>query len=146
MILFIKILYPIKTPNYISGNSNSNNSDNKIDTSLFVQRTYLRTNYIGSNIEADTDLKNQFRIKHLPDSISIRETASKKYVDKNFNDPTIIKNTEHIDQNDRKFTNARFFQVNQLPQIDSHLTANLYVDNALSDSKDEPSLLRLDPH
>ena len=34
--------------------------------------------------------------------------------------------------------------VNQLPQIDSHLTAKLYVDKAISDSIDESSLLRLD--
>ena len=40
--------------------------------------------------------------------------------------------------NDRKITNARFIQVNQLPQIDSHLTAKLYVDNAI----DEASLVR----
>ena len=40
--------------------------------------------------------------------------------------------------NDRNFTNARFIQVNQLPQIDSHLTAKLYVDNAIP----EPSLVR----
>ena len=40
--------------------------------------------------------------------------------------------------NDRNITNARFIQVNQLPQIDSHLTAKLYVDNAI----DEPSLVR----
>ena len=55
-----------------------------------------------------------------------------------FNDPSIIKNTAHIDLNDRNITNARFIQVNQLPQIDSHLTAKLYVDNAI----DEPSLVR----
>ena len=36
--------------------------------------------------------------------------------------------------NDKNITNARFFQVNQLPQIDSPLTAKLYVDNALDDS------------
>ena len=54
------------------------------------------------------------------------------------NDPSKIKNTEHIDLNDRNFTNARFFQVNQLPQIDSHLTAKMYVDNFI----DEPSLFR----
>ena len=42
---------------------------------------------------------------------------------------------------DRNITNARFIQVNQLPQIDSHLTAKLYVDNTI----DETSLLRLDP-
>ena len=36
--------------------------------------------------------------------------------------------------NDRKITNARFIQVNQLPQIDSHSTAKLYVDNSIDDS------------
>ena len=55
-----------------------------------------------------------------------------------FNDPTILKNNTHIDLNDRNITNARFIQVNQLFQIDSHLTAKLYVDNSI----DEPSLLR----
>ena len=58
-----------------------------------------------------------------------------------FNDPSIVKNTEHIDLNDRNVTNARLIQVNQLPQIDSHVTAKLYVDNAI----DESFLIRLDP-
>ena len=49
-----------------------------------------------------------------------------------------MKNTEHIDLNDRNITNARFIQVNQLPQMDSHLTAKLYVHNAI----DELSLVR----
>ena len=47
--------------------------------------------------------------------------------------------------NDRNITNARFIQVNQLPQIDSHLTSKLYVDNAKSDGVKEQSLLGLDP-
>ena len=74
-------------------------------------------------------------MKNLPDPLSIREAASKTYVDIFFNDPSILKNTVHIDLNDRNTTNARIIQVNQLPQIDSHLTAKLYVDN----SKNEPS-------
>ena len=127
-------------PINVFGNS-SNNSDTKIDTSLFVQKPYLRTNYIEANIEEDIDLKNQFRIKNLPDPISIREAASKNYVDNLFNDPSIVKNDAHIDLNDRNITNCRFLSVNQLPQIDSHLTAKLYVDNSI----DESSLLRLDP-
>ena len=98
----------------------------------------MRKNYIEGNIEKDIDLKNQFRIKTLPDPISIREAASKNYADNLFNDPSVLKNTEHIDLNDRNITNARFIQVNQLPQIDSHLTAKLYVDNAI----DETSLVR----
>ena len=124
-------------PINVFGNS-SNNSEQKIDTSLFVQKSYLRTNYIETNIEEDIDLKNQYRIKNLPDPISIREAASKIYVDNLFNDTSIVKNNAHIDLNDRNITNARFIQVNQLPQIDSHLTAKLYVDTEI----DQSSLVR----
>ena len=124
-------------PINVFGNS-SNSSDHKNDTSLFVQKPYLRTNYIESKIEEDNDLKNQYRIKNLPDPISIREAVSKNYVDNLFNDPSIVKNTAHFDLNDRNITNARFIQVNQWPQIDSHLTPKLYVDNII----DESSLVR----
>ena len=124
-------------PINVFGNS-SHGNNNKFDTTLFVQKPYLRSNYIESDIEEDIDLKNQFRIKNLPDPISIREAASKIYVDNLFNDPTIVKNDAHIDLNDRNITNCRFLSVNQLPQIDSHLTAKLYVDNSI----DESSLVR----
>ena len=124
-------------PNNVFGNS-SKISEHKIGTSLFVQEPYLKHNYIEAKIEEDIDLKNQYRIKNLPDPIHIREPASKHYVDDLFNDPCIIKNTEYIDGNDRNITNAQFIQVNQLPQIDSHLTAKLYVDNAI----DEISLVK----
>ena len=124
-------------PINVFGNS-SNNSEQKIDTSLFVQKPYLRTNYIESNIEEDIDLKNQYRIKNLPDPISIREATSKNYVDNLFNDPSIVKKTEHINLNDRNITIARFIQVNQWPQIDSHLTPKLYVEKVV----DELSLVR----
>ena len=128
-------------PINVFGNS-SNNSEQKIDTSLFVKKPYLRTNYIESNIEEDIDLKIQFRTKNLPDPISIREPASKKYVDNLFNNPSILKNNAHIDLKDKNITNCRFLSVNQLPQIDSHLTAKLYVDNAISNSVNESSLVR----
>ena len=130
-------MYILNMPINVFGNS-SNNSDNKIDTSLFVQKPYLRHNYIEANIEEDIDLKNQFRIKNLPDPILAQEPASKNYVDYKFNDPSILKNTEHIDLNDRNITNVRFLQVNQWPQIDSHLTPKLYVDTEI----DQPSLVR----
>ena len=133
-------------PINIFGNiSSSYDNGNKIDTSLFVQKPYLRTNYIESNIEENIDLKNQYRIKNLPDPISNTEACSKKYVDNLFHDPTKIRNSAHIDMNDRNITNARIIKVNQLPLIDSHLTAKLYVDNAISDGVNEQSRLRLDP-
>ena len=123
-------------PINVFGNS-SHNSESRKNTSIFVQKPYLRTNYIESNIEEDIHLKNQFRIENLPDPISIREPAAKNYVDNLFNDISILKNTTHIDLNDRNITNARFIQVNQMPQINSHLTVKLYVDNAI----DEVSLV-----
>ena len=132
-------------PINVFGNSNSNNSDNKIDTSLFVQKPYLRTNYIEANIEEDIDLKNQFRIKNLPDPISIREPAPKHYVDNKFMDPSIIKNTAHVDFNDKNLDNVRFVKVNSMPAVGEHLTAKYYVDKAISDGVNEHSLLRLDP-
>ena len=112
----------------------------------FVQKPYLRTNYIESIIEENINLKNQFRIKKLPDPISTREPASKNYVEIKVNDPGIVINSELIELNDRNITNARFTQVNQWPQIDSHLTAKFSVDNTISNGVDESkTLLRLDP-
>ena len=87
----------------------SHDNNNKIDTFLFVQKSYLRTNYIESFIEEDIDLKNQYKIKILPDPINIQDACSKIYVNNLFNDPNKIKNTEHIDLNGRNITNARFF-------------------------------------
>ena len=77
-------------PINVYGNS-SNNNDNKIDTSLFVQKTYLRNNYIESNIEEDIDLKNQFRIKNLPDPSDIGDACNKNYVDNFFQRSQCIK-------------------------------------------------------
>ena len=124
----------------------SNNSENGIDTSLFVQNPYLRSNYIEANIEEDIDLRNQYRIKSLPDHISIREAASKNYVDKNFNDPSIMKNTTHVDFNDKNLDNVRSIKVNSTPTLKEHLTPKYYVDNALFYSVDESSLVRQDPN
>ena len=55
--------------NVFGNSSSSHDNGNKIDTSLFVQKPYLRFNYIESNIEEVIDLKNQFRIKNKPDPV-----------------------------------------------------------------------------
>ena len=50
-------------PINVFGNSSSSyDNGNKIDTSLFVQKLYLRTNFIESNIEEDIDWKIRYRI------------------------------------------------------------------------------------
>ena len=69
-------------PTNVSDNSSSSyHKGNKIDTLLFVEKPYLRTNFIEANIKEDINLKNQFRNKNSPQPISVREAASKYYVD-----------------------------------------------------------------
>ena len=127
-------------PINVFGNS-SNNSENKIDTSLFVQKPFL-TIYIESIIEEDIDMENQFGIKSLPDPIGIREPASKLYVDNKFNDPPMIKNTAHVDFIDKNLDNVRFVKVSSSPAVAEHLTAKYYVDQAVSNSVHETTLIR----
>ena len=52
-----------------------------------------------------------------------------------------MKNTAHTDLNDRNITNAIFIQVNQWPQIDSHLTPKLYVAISIDE---EPSVRNIE--
>ena len=70
----------LNMPINVFGNS-SHDNNNKNDTSLLVQKLYQRTSFIECNNEEVIDLKNQYRIKNLPYPISIREAASKHYVD-----------------------------------------------------------------
>ena len=117
-------------PINVFGNSSHDNNTKKIDTSLFVQKLYLRTNYIEVIIEEDIDLNNQYRIKNSPDPISIREPVSKNYVDKIFK--------KDIDFNDVKLKNIKTVKVNYQHAVNEHLTPKVYVDYAI----DEISLVR----
>ena len=56
--VFLYNFLNVNMPINVFGNSNSNDKGNKIDTSLFVQKSYLRTIYRETNIEEDIDLKN----------------------------------------------------------------------------------------
>ena len=78
----------------VFGNSNNNNIS-KIDTTLFVKKPYLRTNYIEANIEENLDFKNHYKIKNLPDPSDIQDVCTKNYADNLFNDSSIVKKT-HI--------------------------------------------------
>ena len=79
------------------GNS-SNNSEQKIDTSLFEQKPYLRINYIESNIDQDIDLKNQYRTINIPLPINDKDIVSKNYIDNKIVDiiKRNIQNDEYI--------------------------------------------------
>ena len=102
--------------------------------------------FLENNIERDVHLKNQYRIKNLPDPISIKDACSKNYVDILFKDLSIMKNSKDIELNDKSITNVKFMEVNHLPEIGYQLPPKLYVDNVIRNSLNESPLLRLDLH
>ena len=114
-------------PINVFGNSSNNNNDNKIDTSLFVQKPYLRSNYIEANIEEDIDLKNQYKIKNLIDPINLYDACNKNYVD------NIFKND--IDFNDNKLTNINSITLNNQPINDNEVVTKSYVDQFHNDKE-----------
>ena len=63
-VIILNLTMPISA----FGNS-SHNKINRTDTSVNVQKPYLRTNYIEGKSEEDLDLKSQYRIKKLPDPV-----------------------------------------------------------------------------
>ena len=114
-------------PINVFGNS-SNNSEQKIDTSLFVQKPYLRTNYIEANIEEDIDLKNQYRIKNVPDPINIREATSKNYVDNSINEVSLVRNNRVNDFSNYNLTNINCITLNKQAENDNEVITKAYVD------------------
>ena len=89
-------------------------------------------------------MENQFRIKHLPDPISMREAALNFYVDNNFNNRSTIWNSAWVDFDDEKPDKVSFVKIKSLPAVHDHLTPEDYVNEALSSSVDESSLIGLD--
>ena len=67
----------------------SKNSENNINTSLIVQKPFLRTNYLEIS-----DKENQYRSKIQRDPIFNQEACSKNYIDTLFNDTTLKKMTK----------------------------------------------------
>ena len=114
-------------PINVFGNSN-NNGNNKIDTKLFVQKPYLRSNYIKSNIDEDINLKNQYRIKNLPDPISIKEAASKHYVDNTIDEESLDRNNRDNDFGNYNLTNINSIILNKQPENDNEVVPKAYVD------------------
>ena len=126
-------------PIYVFG-STSGNKGNKSDLSLFVQKPYLRTNYREGNKEEYVHLKNQSKIKILPDAVSIGDPASKLFVNIRFSDPSTKKNSAYVDFDDKNLNIVPFVKVNNLPAVRELLTSKFFVDEANSHSVDESSI------
>ena len=124
--------------------SSSYNNGIKVYTFFFVQKLYFRTNYIEYIVKEDIDMKYQNGDENLKDPINIREAASEKFVDF-FNDPSVIKNTGHVNCKNYNLDKVGFVRITSIPAVGEPLTAKFYVDTAISNSVEESFLLKLDP-
>ena len=123
--------------------------DSHLTTKLYVDNTVSNAIDEPSMLRLGPDEELKQDSKHFNSTLTspetIIETPTKNYVDNKFKDPSIIKNTDQVDFKDKSFDNVSWIKVNSFPTIEEHLTAKIYVDNALSDGGNEQSLLRLDP-
>ena len=61
----------------------------------------------------------------------LTELPTTNYVNKKFDDPSFLKNTDHVDFNDKYLDNIIWIKVNNMPERKNDLTPKLYVDNAI---------------
>ena len=108
--------------------STSHNVENKLDASSFVEKIYLRTNYIESKIEEGIDMRNQFGTKKSIRPIKATEGVCRSYVVKKFDEPSVIRSNAHVDSNNKTLDNIHSVKVNSLPTIIEHFTLKLIVD------------------
>ena len=103
-------------PINVFGNS-LNNSENKIDTSRFLQKSYLRSNYIETDLDHDIYLKNQYRIINLPSPINDKDGVNKSYIDTKIADiiKKNIQNDDYISFLDND--NVEYKLVKYIPKI-----------------------------
>ena len=115
-------------PINVFGNSSNNNNDNKTDTNLFVQKPYLRTNYIEANIEEDINLKNQYRIKNLPNLTNLQDACNKNYIDNAIDEVSLVRNNKDNDYGNYNLTNINYITLNKQAENDNEVITKSYVD------------------
>lgn len=124
-----------------SGSSNSTTG---------ITRSYVRANYIESNMEEDIDMKQQYKMKNLPTPTNEFDAVNKQYVDQKsydyvpiseYDNTTIVRTNKNNNFNGNTIQGCESIYVNRDPQYDLELTTKQYVDTSIHQN----SLLRLDP-
>ena len=124
--------------------SSSSQSDSQIDTTNFVKKSYLKTNYIETNMEEDIDMKNQYYIKNIPNPINSNDCMNKIYADtiylkiSSYHSNSIVRNDRNMNFNSTTFTGLNSIYVNKDPIYDTELATKQYTDTLV----DESTILR----
>ena len=111
--------------------------DSHLTAKLYVDKAISDSIDESSLLRLDTDEKlTQDTIvlnSILTSPKTIIELPTKNCVDNKFNDPSMIKNTDHADFNNNYLDNVRMITVTELPEWPNELTSKFYVDRALSE-------------
>ena len=111
--------------------------DNHLTAKLYVDNAICDAIDESSLFRLDPDKKLKqdsiFLHSTLTSPKTINELTTKNYVDKKFNVIYSLKNTDHVDFNNKNLDNVGWVKDNKMPAIEQHLTPKLYVDNILSD-------------
>ena len=83
-------------PINVFGSSLSSNDNHKIDLSQYARKSYIRSNYIETDIDHDINLKNQYRIINIANPINNKDAINKIYIDTKVAD-IIRRNTQNDD-------------------------------------------------
>ena len=79
-------------------------------------------------------MKKQNKIKNLRTPINFWEAFSEIHVDNLFNELSWIENTSYVDFIEKILDNSRFVETNSMLIVGGYLTAQYYLDQALSSS------------
>ena len=96
-------------------------------------------------MEEDINMKNQLKIKNLPNPVNLQDPATKYYIDnktnhlvKEIDNNTIVRNNKITNSNNNTFTGLESIYVNRGPNFTLELTTKQYTD----DSIDENTIVR----
>ena len=119
-----------------------------------IQRTILIQALLYVNLVLELSISNLtskktltwnfFLQKNLSTLIDDHQATPNLYLDDKSNNPSIIKNTGHVNFKNHSFHNFRFVKVTSYPAVDQHVTAKHFGDETIYNSVDEPFLLSLD--
>ena len=73
-------------------------------------------------------MKNQYRIKNLPDLVSISEPASKNCVDNKIDESSLVINNQDNDFNNHNLTNIKRITLNKQAKNNNEVITKAYVD------------------
>ena len=99
----------------------------------------MRTNYTESINKEQIDLKNRFNLKNLPTTFP-RQRLLQSFVLTIRLAIRLQKDCAHADFNVQNLEKFRSVKRNSLPAVREHVTPKSYVEFALSNSVDEPSM------